>query len=239
MRTHSTIPLHSRFSMSKQDINAALGIIGIYSLGVFLTWYPSAVLKIPMPENIVLQSATNIVWQTVCTIVMPYIWVMYRLGFTLADLGLSRVNLGRTTLLGCLLYSLGLAAFIYCSDSYMVANHALGTLPLPEAMGILAVMAIGVAGTDLATRGFILLSMARYTHVSIAIIAQNLVWYLGHIHEIKLLTGCLGYSGALGLTLTLGIVGDVIALRTRNVLGLAFAHVILNVGMAIYIRLLM
>lgn len=65
---------------------------------------------------------------------------------------------------------------------------------------------------------------------------QNLTWYLGHIHEINLLTNCLGYMNALGLTLILGVVGDVIALKTRNVVGLAIAHVLLNVALLIYIR---
>jgi len=63
-----------------------------------------------------------------------------------------------------------------------------------------------------------------------------LTWYLGHIHEIELLQDCLGYGMALSLTLTLGLLGDAIALKTRNVLGLAIPHILLNIILAIYIR---
>ena len=136
----------------------------------------------------------------------------------------------------CLLYSLALTAFIHCSADPLISNHAVGKLPAWEAVGFAASMSLIAAGTDLATRGFILFSLARYTHTSIAILIQNLTWYLGHIHEINLLTGCLGYASALGLTLTLGILGDVVALRTRNVLGLAFAHILLNIVLSLYIR---
>jgi hypothetical protein len=40
------------------------------------------------------------------------------------------------------------------------------------------------------------------------------------------------------LTLTLGILGDIVALRTRNVVGLAVAHVLLNITMMAFIRTL-
>jgi len=236
MKIDSAIQLHQGFSMSRQDINAVAGIFGIYALGIFLTWYPISILGIPMPDGLVSRSATIAIWQTVTTIVIPYIWVMARLGFTLADLGINTSNLGRSILFGCLLYSLALAAFIHCSDDPLIRNHAIGKVPPHEAFALVSSMSLIAAGTDFCTRGFILLTLARYTHVGFAILAQNLTWYLGHITEINLLTGCLGYAGALGLTLTLGLLGDVIALRTRNVLGLAFAHILLNVVMSLYIR---
>jgi membrane protease YdiL (CAAX protease family) len=176
------------------------------------------------------------IWQSVATILIPYIWAMKRLGFSLADLGLSTRKLGRSLLLGCLLYSLALAAFLHCSADPLITNHAVGKLPPMEAVGLASSMCLIAAGTDLETRGFILLTLTRYTHVGFAILVQNLAWYAGHIHEIKLLTGCLGFSGALALTLTLGIIGDLITLRTRNVAGLAIAHILLNVILSLYIR---
>lgn len=236
MKIDSSIQLHHGFSMSRQDINAVTSIFGIYALGIFLTWYPLSILGIPMPEGLVSRSATTAIWQTVTTIVIPYIWVMSRLGFSLADLGISTHNLRRSVLFGCLLYSLALAAFIHCSDAPLISNHALGKITSWEAVGLASSMSLIAAGTDFCTRGFILLTLARYTHVSFAIFAQNLTWYLGHITEINLLTGCLGYAGALGLTLVLGLLGDVIALKTRNVVGLAIAHILLNVVMTFYIR---
>jgi hypothetical protein len=41
---------------------------------------------------------------------------------------------------------------------------------------------------------------------------------------------------ALTLFIVLGVLGDIVALRTRNVVGLAIAHVILNIAMALSIR---
>jgi hypothetical protein len=236
MKTDPALKLHFGFAMSKQDINAVAGILGIYALGIFLTWYPTAILKIPLPDDIVARSAATALLQTVATIIIPYIWIIKRLDLSFADLGISTRNLWKSAVLGCVLYSLALAAFIHCSDAPVISNHAIGKIAPWDAVLLGFNMSLVAAGTDLATRGFILLGLARYTHISIAIIAQNLTWYLGHIHEINLLSGCLGYAGALGLTLTLGILGDVIALRTRNVVGLAIAHILLNVVLSIYIR---
>lgn len=53
-------------------------------------------------------------------------------------------------------------------------------------------------------------------------------------NQIRLLADCLGM--VMGTALTLGIVGDMIVLRTRNVIGLAIAHFLLNVVLAIYLR---
>lgn len=103
-------------------------------------------------------------------------------------------------------------------------------------MTLLLSMSMIAAGTDLTTRGFILLGLARYSPLIFAIIVQNALWYLGHITEITQLTGCLTLWGAIGLTLTLGILGDIVALKTRNILGLAIAHILLNISMMVFIR---
>lgn len=218
------------------NINAVLGILGIFTLGVFLDWYPKVILGLPLPKDTVLSSAVSALWQVGATIVIPCLWAMRRLGLGLRDFGLTMRRLGITLLYGCALYSLALAAFIHCSADPLIANHAVGRMPLAEAVQLTAVMGLIAAITDITTRGFLLLTLSRYGPVWFAVVVQNLTWYLGHIHEINLLTGCLGYATALGLTLTLGILGDVIALKTRNVVGLAIAHILLNVVLMIYIR---
>ncbi|RRQ21447.1 CPBP family glutamic-type intramembrane protease [Thiohalobacter thiocyanaticus] len=218
------------------NINVILGILGIFTLGVFLDWYPKVILGLPLPKDTVLSSAVSAVWQAGATIVIPCLWAMRRLGLGLRDFGLTTHRLGITLLYGCVLYSLALAAFIHCSADPLISNHAVRWAPLSEAIQLTAVMGLIAAITDITTRGFLLLTLSRYGPVWFAVVIQNLTWYLGHIHEINLLTGCLGYANALGLTLTLGILGDVIALKTRNVTGLAIAHILLNVVLMIYIR---
>ena len=42
MKIDSSIQLHQGLAMSRQDVDAAIGILGIFILGVFLTWYPLA-----------------------------------------------------------------------------------------------------------------------------------------------------------------------------------------------------
>ena len=216
--------------------NRVLGILGIFALGIFLDWFPLTVLHVPWPRGLLSHPFADGGWQTVTTIIIPCAWAIWRLGLRPADLGLSTKGLGRTLLLGCALYSLALAAFVHCAGDPLIAHHILGRVGLGDAIGLTAAMSLVAAGTDIATRGFLLLTLSRYTHVGFAILVQNLAWYLGHINEIGLLTGCLGYYGALGLTLTLGILGDVVALRTRNVVGLSLAHILLNIAMAVFIR---
>lgn len=189
-----------------------------------------------MPESLLASSCITTFWQTLALVILPYVWATRRLGMNLADLGITRQKLGINTVLGCGLYLIALGSFVHCSEGEMMANHAVRKIGLGDASAFVVLMGIIAAGTDLTTRGFILLTLARHSHVAFAIFMQNLVWFLGHIHEIRLLTDCLGVGMATVLTLTLGIVGDMIVLRTRNVIGLAIAHFLLNVILVIYLR---
>lgn len=222
--------------ISRRDLGTATSVIAVFAFGIFLVWFPFVVLKVPQPSGLVANIWFTATWQTMTTVVLPCAWAIWWLGLRMEDLGLATRNLGRSLLLGCALYSIALAAFVYCSGSALIASHPVRHLPPLEAFGAAAAMSLIAAGTDLATRGYILLVLARYTHVVFAIIVQNLLWFLGHIHEINLLASCLGVYLAVGLTLVLGIVGDVVALKTRNVIGLAVAHILLNVVLSIYLR---
>ena len=223
-------------SVSSYKLNAFLSISGIYLLGIFLTWYLTGIFKIPLSDDISLKLLTLATLQTVCTIIIPFIWAIKRLNFSLQDLGVSTKNLVLSIILGCALYALALAAFLHCTADPMISNHPIRSLEMKDASIYFLAMAILVAGTDLATRGYILFTLARFTNLPIAIVMQNAAWYVGHIGEIKMLENCLGLWTAIGLTLTLGILGDVIALKTRNVVGLSIAHILLNVTLVIYIR---
>lgn len=222
--------------MNQRNVNAVMGVLGVTGLGIFSQWLPFVILKVPMPEGMIASTAVTTFWQTLALVIFPYVWAIKRLGMSLADLGLSRRNLGMSTVLGCGLYLIALAAFVHCSDGEVMANHAIRKVDVMDAFLLVSFMGIVAAGTDLTTRGFVLLTLTRHTHVVFAIFMQNLIWFLGHIHEIKLLTDCLGTAMATGLTLTLGILGDVVVLRTRNVIGLAVAHFLLNIVLSIYIR---
>lgn len=222
--------------ISGYKLNAFISICGIYLLGIFLTWYLTAIFKIPLPDDVPLRSLTTALLQTACVIIIPYVWAVKRLNFKLSDLGITTKNLMKSVFLGCALYSLALAAFLHCSADPLISNHAIKTMDFSDASILLLAMAIIAAGTDIATRGFILLTLERYTNLPIAITLQNVAWYAGHLGEIDLLKNCLGLWAAIGLTLVLGILGDVIALKTRNIVGLSIAHILLNVILTFYIR---
>lgn len=224
--------------MNQRDFSAASGILGITALGIFLVWFPFVILNVPMPTGLIASTAVNTFWEILTGVALPYLWAVKRLGMSFGDLGLTHRKLGMSTLLGCGLYAIALAAFLHCSGGEMMANHTIRKVSLGETFLLVPLMGIIAAGTDMATRGFILLGLARHSHVVFAIAMQNLVWFLAHIYEIGLLTDCLGVTMAVGLTLTLGILGDVVVLRTRNVMGLAAAHFLLNVVLSIYLRYL-
>ncbi len=225
-------------SINQRNLNASAGVLGITALAIFAAWFPVAILQAPMPKGLIASTAADTFWQTLTGVVLPYLWAVKRLGMSLDDLGVTRHKLGISTLLGCGLYAIALAAFLHCSSGEMMANHTIRKVSLGEAFALVPLMGVVAAGTDMATRGFILLTLARHSHVVFAIAMQNLVWFLGHIHEIGLLTDCLGVVMATGLTLALGILGDMVVLRTGNVLGLAAAHILLNVVLSVYLRYL-
>ena len=231
MRTN----LYQNLSVSA-NINMALGILGICGLGIFLAWFVTAMQLLPLPRDRVWSSRVGASWQFFATVIVLYWWASKRLRLPLSELGITTRNLLKSTILGCLLYSLALIAFISCSSDPMIAQHGLRYASTEDAMVILLGMSVIASGTDLTTRGFVLLGLARYTPLIFAIIVQNALWYLGHLGEIAQLTGGLTLWGAIGLTLTLGILGDIVALKTRNIVGLAIAHILLNITMMLFIR---
>ena len=216
--------------------NATLGILGIFMTGIFLTWFPAQVLRVWTPRNPVDRWVYSTVWQTVMVIVMPYAWAALRLGRSPASLGLTRKNLPRAVLLGCALYSLALAAFISAAKTPLIQHHLIRQVPPLQVLELGGAMCLGAAGTDVATRGFILLTLIETTNVPFAVVMQNIFWMLGHAREIRMIAGAFGMFGAIGLNIVLGVVGDSIVLRTRNVAGLAIAHALLNVAMITYMR---
>ena len=216
--------------------NAALGALGIFLVGIFLTWFPVQALQVPLPRHPVHRTLLNGVWQALCVIVLPYAWAAARLGRSPAALGLSRRNLGRTFLLGCALYAIALVAFVASAHDPLIQHHPIRRLDPLGVAELGFAMCLIAASTDVATRGFVLLTLLECTPLAFAVAMQNVFWLLGHVNEIRLLSSALGREGAVALFVVLGLLGDSIVLRTRNVLGLALAHVLLNVVMIWFMR---
>lgn len=223
-------------NMPTKNFNAVTGAMAIMFMGIMTLWFPTAILNIQLPRDPIDSSMIMTVWQTLVIVAIPYFWAVKRLGMSMAELGVSTHNLGRSIVYGCALYTIALVVFVHCSTNQVMLNHVVYTLGSTDAYFMATMMGLLAAGTDMTTRGFILLTLSKYSNVVFAIVMQNLVWFIGHITEIYFLANCIGMFNAVSLTLILGVLGDIVVLRTRNVLGLVLAHFLLNVVLTVYMR---
>ncbi|NNE42924.1 MAG: hypothetical protein HKN12_01835 [Gemmatimonadetes bacterium] len=225
-------------TLRRNLIDAAL-VLAVFGVGIYLTTFVITRLRVTEGLDFVSRHLANTSIQAFFLIVIPYgvSWAFWKR--SPAELGITLRKLGPSLAWSCGLYAIALAAFFYCSDGPLIANHPIRVPRDPVVIGKLGLsMCLLAATTDIATRGFILLSLARCTPLWFAILMQNAFWIYGHVYEIRALSTCMGTAAGYALFLVLGLLGDSIALRTRNVVGLALGHVLLNVVMIIYIRTL-
>jgi hypothetical protein len=109
-------------------------------------------------------------------------------------------------------------------------------MPLSEFMTTMALIAWMAALTDIWTRGMVMMPILKFHGVPLAVFVQNLVWFSSHIYEIQFLAGSLTLIGAVALTLTLGLLGDFAAIKTKNILGLSIGHIVLNIAFFGFVR---
>src|SRR5512139_4091803 len=124
------------------SINMALGMLGICGLGIFLAWFVTAMQLLPMPRNPIWSSLVGASWQFLTTVIVLYWWANKRLRLPLSQLGITTKNLLWSTILGCLLYSLALMAFISFSNDLFISNHVLLHAITKDAIMILLIMSI-------------------------------------------------------------------------------------------------
>ncbi len=164
-------------------------------------------------------------------IIFPILWAKFRWGISPADLGLNIRKLGIAWVGGIMTYLVALAVFVefhifetgwkYASQSAMLYS--------------LLLIIVMACATDFWTRGFVLLSADRMKGWKVAVLLQNVTWFSIHWYEIEAISGYFcegiwGYVAAIMLTLFLGFAGDAAALSSKNVTGLMFGHVVLNMG---------
>lgn len=173
-------------------------------------------------------------------IFFPFLWVIYWKKEKLADMGITKKNLLISIILGIGVYSIALAIFFFSIDNPSFNESFVSGIKnekLSQLIFITILVSIMALITDLWTRGFILMLLAKHTSVYFGILTQNITWFLVHIYEINSLQSAITLEGAIALTLTLGILGDIVALKTKNVLGLGVGHIWLNVVFTAYIYL--
>lgn len=164
------------------------------------------------------------------------IWFTVSRGGGMSDLGLcvpeTKKDLVVAIFGGVLVYQI--ASYVFISNGIFFRGWIpFSTFELAVNLFLVGIMA---SLTDFWTRGFILLQVSKRYGSHWGLICQNAAWFIIHFYEIQLLNYYIGWFSAIVLTLVLGILGDFIALRTRNLFGLMIGHFLLNLQIALVAR---
>jgi hypothetical protein len=204
------------------------------SLAAIFYYYRTNYLDLtPMQNNIF-----RAIRMTCVYVLLPFGWAWYYKKHKLSDFGITTKKLIWSLILGLGVYSIALLAFLFSLgnpdfDQYFRWGADYTTSDWFATLALVSWMAFV---TDLWTRGFVLMLLAKYQSPYLGIVAQNVTWLGVHLYEIALLAPAMSVAGALALTLLLGILGDIVALKTRNIIGLGVGHMFLNIAFFSYVR---
>ncbi len=230
MKTNKNFILHPR---SRQII--ILTIISALLAGSFYYYRTNYLSLTPLQDNIF-----RAVRMTCVYVLLPFGWARVFTELKSYDFGITRKKLVTSIVFGLGVYSIALAAFLLSLGHPEFDRHFRWGLgyTITEWLLIMALVSWMAFVTDLWTRGFILMSLAKFQSPLFAICAQNITWLVVHLYEIAILGPSMGILGALGLTIGLGILGDIVALKTKNIIGLGIGHIFLNLAFFGYLRFL-
>jgi hypothetical protein len=208
-------------------------IISAVLAGIFY-YYRTNYLTLSSLEHDIFRA----VRMTCVYVLIPFGWAWGYKKVPWKDFGLTRKKFVQSLILGIAVYSIALVAFLLLLGNPEFDKHFRWGMdyPLSEWLLTLALVSWMAFVTDLWTRGFVLMQLAKHQSPAFGILAQNITWLGVHIYEILLLGPSMGILGALGLTLVLGVLGDVVALKTKNIIGLGIGHIFLNLAFLGYIR---
>ena len=164
--------------------------------------------------------------------------LLYRYGYKLEDFGIRKENLLESTLFGIAIYSVALAGFLWHVGNTDFDHKFVDGKRDMETWKLLALSLLTffmAATTDIWSRGFVLLTTEKLKGPKVALLVNGLVWFGVHIYEILLLEDSFGLWVATGLTIFLGLSGDLVALKYRNVIGLGIGHIYLNLVFIVYV----
>jgi hypothetical protein len=173
-------------------------------------------------------------------VLLPFGWAYFIKKIPLKDFGIKKQKLIPSIIFGLGIYSIALIAFLVSLGNPEFDQYFRWGMKysITEWLFTLALVSWMAFVTDLWTRGFVLMLLSKYQSPWFGIFAQNITWLIVHIYEIVLLGPSMSILGALALTITLGVLGDVVALKTKNIIGLGIGHIYLNVAFFGYVRFL-
>lgn len=177
---------------------------------------------------------------TILYLIIPLLYFIKLRKFRWADLGFSKRYLFYSIFFGIIVYSLALVAFIFSIghpefDKYFLWSRYMDPGEFIITMALIAWMA---ALTDIWTRGMVLMPVIKLHGIPLAILAQNIVWFTSHIYELEFLRGAMTLVNAVILTVALGLLGDLVAIKTKNIIGLCTGHIFLNLVFFSYVRII-
>lgn len=214
-----------------------IGIVVISAAlaGIFYYYRTTYLSLTPIQHNIF-----RTVRMTCVYVLLPFGWAYFIKRQRAVDFGITTKKLLPSIILGLAIYSIALLAFLISLGNPEFDRHFRwgAEYSLSEWLLTMALVSWMAFVTDLWTRGFVLMLLAKYQSPWFGIFAQNITWLVVHLYEIAILAPSMSVAGALALTLTLGILGDIVALKTRNIIGLGIGHIFLNIAFFGYVRFL-
>lgn len=226
----------NKFFLHKISIQIIiLTIISALLAGVFY-YYRTNFLSLTSIEHNIFRT----IRMTCVYVLLPFGWAYFIKKIPLKDFGIKKQKLITSIILGLGIYSIALIVFLVSLGNPEFDQYFRWGMKysITEWLFTLALVSWMAFVTDLWTRGFVLMLLSKYQSPWFGIFAQNITWLIVHIYEIVLLGPSLSIFGALALTITLGVLGDVVALKTKNIIGLGIGHIYLNIAFFGYVRFL-
>ncbi len=216
---------------SKQVI--LITIVSMILSAIFYYYRTVYLQLIPVYDNLFRATRMTLVY-----VLLPLGWALSVKKFKLNELGITKNMCGRSIILGVGLYSIVLIVFLFLLGKPEFDTHFRwgADYELIDWLLIMFLVAWMAFITDLWSRGFVLMLLAKHQTIWFAILIQNLVWLSAHIYEVLILESSLTIVGALGLTIGIGILGDIIVFKTKNVIGLGVGHIVLNLIFFSFVR---
>jgi hypothetical protein len=222
------ISLHST---SKQVI--IITIISVLLAGIFYIYRTTYLELSPLQDNLF-----RTIRMTLVYVLLPFGWAFFYKRVAWSELGITKKQIFYSIALGICVYSIALIAFLISLgnpefDQYFRwgSDYALS-----EWLIIISLVCWMAFVTDMFSHGFVLMLLTKYQTIWFAVLVQNIVWLGIHLYEISILSPSMTLFGAVGLTITLGVCGDLVVIKTKNIIGLGIGHMFLNIAFFSYVR---
>ncbi|MHA1619908.1 MAG: hypothetical protein ACTSVZ_11565 [Promethearchaeota archaeon] len=131
----------------------------------------------------------------------------------------------------------GILFYIVCSALFILISFSFHFyIGLPIIYLILKTISFFIIMflVDLWFHGFLFLGIYRHNGFKSALLYQNIYWFIFHTIEIEDLIPDIGVFYACLFIVVTGLIGDLIAYKTRSIYGLAIGHILLNLLIIVF-----